>query len=45
MISAFELVCARDVQPRMLKDTGTKNQTPLSFVLLNFFRTNQYEEA
>ena len=26
------------------KDTGTQNQTPLSFVMLNYFRTNQYEE-
>ena len=27
-----------------LKDTGTKNQAPLSFVMLNYFRTNQHEE-
>ena len=27
-----------------LKDTGTKYPTPLSFVMLNYFRTNQYEE-
>ena len=26
------------------KDTGTKYSTPLSFVMLNYFRTNQYEE-
>ena len=29
---------------RLFKDTGPKNQTPLSFVMLNYFRTNQYEE-
>ena len=27
-----------------IKDTGTKCRTPFSFVMLNYFRANQYEE-
>ena len=29
---------------RSVKDTGTKYEPHFSFVMLNYFRTNQYEE-
>ena len=32
------------IQVQFFKDTGTKCETHFSFVMLNYFRTNQYEE-
>ena len=44
LTTKYPYIFAMYVYSYILKDTGTKNQTPLSFVMLNYFRTNQYQE-